>query len=252
MLLLGDETSESPLFPTIIREEPLSARVASHLQHLIIDNKLKQGGRMPAERSLAEQFGVSRTVIREAVRSLVAKGLLEVQAGSGSSVRADPITAAASSMSLLLSLGISMGQFDLTKVMEVRRVLEVEIASLAAARATPDEIALLEDTLEEARHAIDDEERFLAADVAFHCVLAKATHNELFAVLLVSLPEILFEVWRVGWKTPGAASRGLAHHRCILDCVRAADSVGARRAMNEHMAGVLYSATLGSKQSNLG
>lgn len=251
ILLPDDETPDSVLFPTIIRDEPLSARVASHLQRLIIENKLKQGGRMPSERYLAEQFGVSRTVIREAVRSLVAKGLLEVQAGSGTSVRAEPMTSAANSMSLLLSLGIGMGQFDLTKVVEVRRVLEVEIASLAAACATPDEIALLEDTLEEAKQGIHDEERYLSADIAFHAVLAKSTHNELFSVLLGSISEVLLEVRRVGWKTPGVANRGLAQHRRIIDCVRLADSAGARRAMNEHMDEVLHSGALGIKQSNL-
>ena len=143
-----------------------------------------------------------------------------------------------------------MGQLGLTEVIEIRRVLEVEIASLAADRATPDHTALLEDILQEAERGIDDEDQFMRSDIAFHAVLAKATHNELFSVLLGSISEMLFEVRRVGWKTPGTARRGLAHHRRIIDCVRAADSAGARRAMNEHMDEALYSGALGIKQSD--
>jgi len=252
MLLTDDETTDAPIFPTITREEPLAARVANHLQQLIVENKLKHGGRMPSERYLAEQFGVSRTVVREAVRSLVSKGLLEVLAGSGASIRAEPIAAAANSMSLLLTLGISMGQLDLAKVVEIRRVLEVEIASLAADRATPDHTSLMEDILQEAERGIDDEDQFMSSDIAFHALLAKAADNGLFSVILGSISEVLVECRREGWRIPGAANRGLAQHRRIIDCVRAADSVGARRAMNEHMDEALYSGVLGIKQSDLG
>ncbi|CAN5748821.1 transcriptional regulator NanR [soil metagenome] len=240
-----DETSDSLLFPTITREEPLAVRVASHLQSLIIDNKLKPGGRMPSERYLGEQFGVSRTVIREAVRSLVAKGLLEVQAGSGASIRADPMAAVANSMSLLLSIGISMGQLDLSDVIEIRRLLEAESSSLAADRATSEDTALLEDILQEAERGIDDENQFISSDIAFHALLAKATHNGLLPVILGSISEALVEFRREGSASPGAARSGLAQHWRIIDCVRIADSAGARLAMNEHMDDALSSGALG-------
>src|SRR5918998_4310045 len=228
-------TDDSPVFPAIEREASLASRVTAHLERLILDSHLRPGDRLPSERHLAGQFAVSRTVIREAVRSLAARGLLEVRSGSGTVVGALPFDSAAESMGLLLNLGITSGRIDLGKVMEVRRMLEVEIAGLAASHATAEDIASLVAILSEAESGVEDEETFVRTDVNFHAALARATHNELFLVLLASIGDVLVQLRRLGWRTPGAAARALAHHRKVLERVADGDINGAREAMNAHM-----------------
>ena len=225
---------DGSVFPTIQREASLTSRVTVHLEGLIVDSHLRPGDRLPSERHLATQFGVSRTVIREAVRSLAAKGLVDVRSGSGTVVGAQPFDSAAESIGLLLNLGVSSGRLDLDKIMEVRRMLEVEIAGLAARRASPEDIAGLEAILREAESGLD-EDTFVRTDVDFHTTLARATHNELFLVMLGSIGDVLVQIRRLGWRTPSAATRALVHHRTVLDCVMQGNVEGARRAMNAHM-----------------
>jgi GntR family transcriptional repressor for pyruvate dehydrogenase complex len=145
-----------------------------------------------------------------------------------------------------------MGQLDLTKIIEVRRVLEVEIAGLAAMRATEEDTALLVSVLAEAEQGLDDEETFVRTDVAFHAALARATQNELFSVILSSISDILVEIRRVGWHTPGVATRAIAHHRRILECVQSGDASGAQQAMDEHMDEARDTLALGIKRSIAG
>src|SRR4029434_1284654 len=117
------------------REATLANRVTKEIEGLIIDGRIEMGRRLPSERDLADQFGVSRTVVREAVRGLVAKGLLEVRPGSGTIVRSPTCGAVTQSLTLFLLAGQSDLELDYTNVHEIRRVLEIEIAGLAAERA---------------------------------------------------------------------------------------------------------------------
>src|SRR6266550_8265050 len=137
----SDATSDAAaaLFPQVTREPRLSDKVADLMLETILSRKLMAGDRLPSERELGEQFGVSRTVVREAVRSLVAKGLIEVQSGSGLRVAAVGPAAVRESMRLFLRAG----QLDFEKVHEVRAVLEVHIAGVAADRATTADIEQL-------------------------------------------------------------------------------------------------------------
>ena len=95
------------MFNTVEREETLASRVAGQMESLIVQQRLQPGDRLPAERELAHQFGVSRTVVREAVRALAARGLLEVKAGSGTLVRTPSAHTVAQSMALYLRAGRS-------------------------------------------------------------------------------------------------------------------------------------------------
>src|SRR5689334_10607565 len=93
------------LFKLVQREETLASRVTGQLETLIVQRHLQPGDRLPAERDLAQQFGVSRTVVREAVRALVAKSLLEVQPGSGTHIRSPSAQSVSQSMALFLRGG---------------------------------------------------------------------------------------------------------------------------------------------------
>jgi GntR family transcriptional repressor for pyruvate dehydrogenase complex len=120
-------------------------------------------------------------------------------------------------------------------VHEVRRVLEVEIASLAARRATADDIAALEGALDRQRAARYDREAHAVYDVAFHAALAMATHNPLFPVLLNSVSDVLREVRTIGYLAPGSFDNGLMHHERLIAAVKAQDATAARKAMQEHL-----------------
>lgn len=221
------------LFKVMQREEPLSSRVAGELERLILQNHLAIGARLPSERDLADQFGVSRTVVREAVRTLIAKGLLEVKAGSGTVVRQLTSASAVESMSRLLAS--QSARFDYGHVNEVRRVLEVEIAGLAAQRRTADDLQALTNILTQAQQNLGDPETFVHTDIAFHEALARATHNDLFLIILSSIAQTMIDVRHLGLRVPGTPARALDYHGRIYGYVEAGDVAGARQAMDQHM-----------------
>ncbi len=131
---------------------------------------------------------MSRTVVREAVRALAAKQLVDVSVGRGTVVRAPSTAAASEFMKLLLMM--QAGDAGVDKVSEVRHIIESEIAFLAAARRTEADIEDLEAIVDEMRRHVDAPEVYIKSDVEFHAALARATQNELFMIVLDSLVEI--------------------------------------------------------------
>jgi GntR family transcriptional repressor for pyruvate dehydrogenase complex len=224
-------TMNSP-FAAVAREPRLPDKVAGELQRSILSGALKPGDRLPTERELGDQFGVSRTVIREAVRSLVAKGLLEVRAGSGVRVATIDASAVRETMGTYLRLH---GEVDYGNLHEVRSVLEIEVAGRAAERAEEADVDLLRHSCDEMEVALADPERVSVLDVEFHRLLAQATHNGLFVVLLDSIGDILLDIRRATMGIPDRPVRGLEFHRKILDRIAAHDRKGARKAMKAHL-----------------
>ena len=230
-----DVSLQRGLFQTIKRGTTLADRVTCQIEQLIIEGRLQPGDRLPPERELAQQFGVSRTVIREAVRALVAKSLLEVEPGSGTTVCSPTAKSVAQSMSLLLRSGQAETDYD--KIHEVRRILEVEIAGLAAERRTEEDLKMMEEILRQTAEAEiqDDRDSFPECDVAFHAALARATQNDLFPLLLDSMADIMIKVRQLGFEVPDMPMRALKHHCAVFEQVRVSDAQGARQAMHEHL-----------------
>jgi GntR family transcriptional regulator, transcriptional repressor for pyruvate dehydrogenase complex len=220
------------MFRAISREARLSDKVTEAILEMIASNKLKPGDALPPERELGMQFDVSRTVIREAVRTLRAKGLLEVKSGSGVRIVAVDGATVRESMRHFVH-GSSL---DYTKVDEVRRVLEVAAAGLAAERATEEDITRIDETIALLANECHDLEKSVLHDLAFHRGLATATHNELFLVLHDSMGEMLLEVRRRNLSR-GRKERRLVveMHRKIRDAVAAHDAEAAKQAMREHL-----------------
>jgi GntR family transcriptional repressor for pyruvate dehydrogenase complex len=226
----GEQRRPDALFDLVERQPRLSDKVASMMLDTILSRRLRPGDRLPSERELGEQFGVSRTVVREAVRALVAKGVIEVRSGSGLRVAAVDASTVRESMSLFLH-GATL---DYEKVHEVRKMLEVHIAGLAAERATEDDLTKLRNACESMEAVIDDVEEASVRDLEFHRVIARATHNELYLVLMDSTGEALIEVRRENLAA-GSANETLHLHRRILDRIVAHDVEGAREAMTQHL-----------------
>jgi GntR family transcriptional repressor for pyruvate dehydrogenase complex len=219
------------VFDQVRRAPRLSDEVADRLRETILSQQLKPGDRLPSERELGEQFGVSRTVVREAVRTLVAKGLIDARSGSGLLVAAP----AAASVSETVSLFILGSTLDYERVHEVRLMLELEMAARAAERRTEADVGRLTEACERMEAAVDVVDTAALADLEFHREIARAAHNELYLILHDAIGDALLDVRRGNLGVAGARNETLDHHRNILNAIVAADPEAARRAMRAHL-----------------
>jgi GntR family transcriptional repressor for pyruvate dehydrogenase complex len=217
-------------FAPIPRSERLADRVAGALTESIVSGRLEPGAKLPTERELCEQFGVSRPVVREAVRSLIAKGLLDDSPRRGHVVSALGRDAVTESLTLYLR----GRQLDYTKLMEVRAVIEVENAGRAAERATPGDLEALRFAAAALSKGLDAEQAAVA-DVGFHRAIATATGNEFFGILLDSIREVLITAQLPTLAEPKIVAGAIRHHERILGEIAKGDRDGARAAMRKHL-----------------
>ena len=231
------------MFPTLGSKVGLADRVVQEIQTLIIEGQLEPGMKLPPERDLAEQIGVSRTVIREAVRILVTKGLLETKPGIGTIVREVTSDQISESLNLLLKTK----NVSIEHLHQVRSILEVEIAGLAADQATQEEIAILQQIMIEMEQVKNEPTKFVGKDNDFHRGLAQTTHNPLLILLLDSIRDLMQEVRLRVYQHPDIFDNVIPDHYKILEQVSAKNSTGARQAMQEHLdhAQMLQRAMLG-------
>ncbi|NLE44571.1 MAG: FadR family transcriptional regulator [Chloroflexi bacterium] len=209
----------------------LTERVVARIQQLILSGHLVAGDRLPALRDLALSLGVSQTVVREAIRVLEERGLLVVRAGSGTYVSELTSGPASESIRLLLR----QGNVSAAHIAEVRRTLEIEIAGLAAERATARDLEILDAAMQSMQEYIGDPHRYIDADFAFHLALAEATRNPIFPILTNVLLDVFQHSRELIWNVPGAPERGQRHHRAIHSALQGKDPVAARQAMREHL-----------------
>jgi GntR family transcriptional repressor for pyruvate dehydrogenase complex len=228
----------TPEFQTLPRASTLASQIISELEAQILSNRLPPGAKLPPERELARQFGVSRTVVREAVTALCAKSWLEAAVGGGAVVRVPSTGHITQSVGLMLRAGDR--HVPHAQVLEVRRMLEIEIAGFAALRRTAVDLARLETLLAQMSELVGtrDEEQLEALmknDVSFHEALALSAHNPLFPILLEPIAEILLAVRRLGMRLPESHHHALKFHGAILQAVQAGDAEAARDAMRAHL-----------------
>jgi GntR family transcriptional repressor for pyruvate dehydrogenase complex len=227
-----------PQFPTVDylrqvpREDRLADKVADLLTRAVLSGQLVPGDRLPPERVLGERLGVSRTVVREAIRSLAAKGLVEVRSGSGSVIA----RVGAASVTETVQLFIKGAAVDVDDIDEVREMLEVQVAGLAAERATDDDLRALRAALRGMATAVHDHREYAARYAEFHRCLAATTRNALYAVMLDSIGETTMTLRRGMLSLRGESRATLHSHERILECIVARDGEGARREMRLHLA----------------
>jgi len=231
-----DMTNEPalPRFQSVPRNLSLADKVTQQLTEMIVSGDLTPGERLPSERELGNQFDVSRTVIREAVRSLVARGLVKVTSGRGVEVVAANSDDVATSMRLFVRgrSGLDYGQ-----VHEVRTAIEVQVAGLAAARASADDLERLRSLCDKYQESLTSGDTDAASqfDFQFHQELARSAGNDLLVAMLDSISDILMEVRQRAMVRPTVAESGLKAHRWILECIAARDPQAARGAMERHL-----------------
>ncbi|MCR4425111.1 MAG: FadR family transcriptional regulator [Firmicutes bacterium] len=213
----------------------LSQEVADRIQRLIVDQSLEVGTMLPSENSLAQSFGVSRTVIREAFKVLKAKGLVDVQPGKGTVVRSPGRKSVSDTIKLYLTVKQGGKPSHIEALYEIREVLECRIAELAAARRTPEDLCHLRDALERMKEQQEDAQGWTRADLEYHRLLARSTQNDLFLLLLQPIAELLGEVIYRGWTEPSGADQGIAAHEAILRAIEEQSPEEARRLMADHV-----------------
>lgn len=224
---------QSP-FRTIGSKERLVDRVVSELEQLIVTGELEPETRLPAERDLADQLGVSRTVIREASRILVTKGLLEIRPGVGTMVRQITNEQIVEPLNLLLRTRTG-GKVSFDHLHQVRSILEIENAGLAAAYATDEDIARLRQIMAAMEAAQDDPDQLAIHDADFHSALAQMTHNPLLAILVDSIRDLLQEYIALVTRYLDPSQENLPLHSRLLERIEARDVAGARQAMGENL-----------------
>lgn len=230
--------SENEVFANLAlraRSASLVQLVTDQIETMIRERRLVEGDQLPNERELCRQFGVSRTVVREAIAWLSAKDLLDVRGGAGGGIVVRAPTAEHVSDSLSLLLDLEHDPSQQANVREVRRLLEVEIAALAAARRTSADLDRMAAILEAHEQAEDDRERLAQLDLDFHVAIAGATQNDLFVILLNALRGISLSIRRLGYTTPGNPERARHYHRAILEQIKDRSEQGARDAMLAHL-----------------
>jgi GntR family transcriptional repressor for pyruvate dehydrogenase complex len=217
-----------------IQSERLYEQIVSQIEQRIEKGELKVGDQLPSERELAEQFAVSRTAVREAVKALREKGLVEILAGRGTFITNGTTDKIRNSLGLLMKFGTINGDANLV---EVREILEPEIAAIAATRITDEYIVAMQDAVNimEVATASKDSETFVEADLDFHLALAEATQNPIIPALMDSVIDLLREQRKRTGNVSGGLARGQHHHKLILDAVTKRDSQAARQAMYNHL-----------------
>jgi GntR family transcriptional repressor for pyruvate dehydrogenase complex len=208
-------------------------QVAEQLLGQIGARRLKPGDVLPPERELTESFGVGRSSIREALRMLESQGVISAVSG-GSFVVAEAGNPLNSSLRLMFTLDERTGIHD---VFELRRILEVEAAALAAARHAPrdlDEMAL---AIEEMAASLADSggERFIEADLRFHLAVAEATGNRLVLHSMQAVRDLVRRALMTVFMIPQSPESAVVEHRAIRAAIASGEPSRARQEMSNHL-----------------
>ena len=224
---LQSYTSDTP--PAQVRR--VHDILVERFRSLIRGGVLKSGERLPSERLLAEQLQVSRSSVREAIRSLELQGLVVSKRGSGTFIETDNLESIVS----LIASTLSGGTETLKDIFEMRHLLEPQIAAVAARRANHQEVQDLKAILADQERQIREGGSGVDADTAFHFALASASHNTALIKVVSAVEDILRQSRDQSMQVPGRANRSLESHRRILHMVQSGDGDGARIAMEHHL-----------------
>ncbi len=205
----------------------------------IMSGEYASGQRLPTEAQLQERWGVSRSVVREAMKVLASQGLVRIEQGRGTFVSDSDTTSLSTQLSLALrrprGAAFLPAAEEWATLLDVRRVLEVAVAERAALGAGAAEIAAMQAAIDEMRERPAQPAGYVDADLAFHRALAAATGNPLWSALLDSLNDLLRRYREASFRGRESALRAVRQHQKILDAVKNQDASGAAAAMRQHL-----------------
>lgn len=209
----------------------LHKEIAEIISEQIISGKYPANTFLPPEPVLCKQMGVSRTVVREAIKHLESGGFVHISRGIGTKV----LEARQESISRPLKIFLRRKSNSLQDLLELRKILEVAIAALAAERRTPENLRLMERAIQVMSERPDQPAGYVDADLDFHVEIARATQNPTFSIILDPLRDLLRESRAASFSGPRMAETRMRQHKKILETIRKRDVAGARQAMSQHL-----------------
>ncbi len=227
---------QAPLLRTI-EHTRVSQEAVDQIVGLIESRQLQPGDRLPGERRLVESLGVSRTSVREALRSLEGMGLIEVRAGKGAYVK-HPISEFVEST---LPHPLLLDRHTLKKLFELREIIETGAAAIAALQATEEDLQIVRQAVEsmEASFAEDNLDGMVEADIQLHRAILVATGNDILVKVMDNIADLLKEMRRTSLSVTEGVRQTIAGHRAILDALERREAELARKAMQTHLQSVV-------------
>ncbi len=214
-----------------VRKTKLYEEVARQIERLILEGGLKPGDKLPPERELAETFEVSRGSVRDAIRTLELMGLVEPRQGEGTVVRD---LSAESLLNPLATMLVRKREL-VGELLDVRKMIEPPLAARAAAHASPEDVAYLEDILRRQKEKVRRGELAIEEDSEFHYTIARAAKNTVVLKVLDVLMDLLRESRERSLQVDGRLQRSFAGHQRIFSAIKRRDAAAAEGAMHRHL-----------------
>jgi GntR family transcriptional regulator, transcriptional repressor for pyruvate dehydrogenase complex len=222
--------SPARVFP-VLQKSSVSLQAAEAIKSLIVAGELGSGDALPPERDLAVMLGISRPSVREAIRVLTAMNVVEPRHGGGTYVTSLDPWLLARPINFLLQIEPS----SFLDLFEVRQVLEVAAARLAATRITDDMVSALGELADAAAAALRQPARYSELDFELHSKVVEATGNPIYLSLYESISDLLLEARRRTARVPAARDQDHDEHLAIVAALRAGDADAAAEAMHDHL-----------------
>jgi len=213
------------------KRQPLTIMVQNQLQDMLMKGELIVGEYLPSENTLCQQFGVSRTTIRDAISALVEKGFLERRQGKGVLIIDESDSVAVDSIRILML----RNKYSINELLETRKVIEGSIAYLAAQRATPEQIKIMENCIKAMVNKGQNIDKYSIYDSEFHTELALAAQNRLLLAVVTAIKPLLVHLIKSVVKSGGQMERNMRFHTRILDAIKAGNPEEAEKRMYEHL-----------------
>lgn len=225
-LTRGAKANLRPVTHTKLHEQ-----IVAQILDLIKSGNLQHGDRLPPERELSTIFGVSRHSVREAMRRLEQQGILKSRAGSGTFVILDE----SCSLSEFLAVAVHGEKSKISEIFQFRRMIEPQIARLAARNAEPSDMLHMEQIVLDQMRSLEDPMLSGTLDQAFHIALARATGNSVLFHIVQRIADVLSFIRDEGSQTAQRQELSLEGHQALLSAIREGDPEKAQKAMENHL-----------------
>ncbi|MBF4160769.1 FadR/GntR family transcriptional regulator [Nocardioides acrostichi] len=210
----------------------VSQEVIKALTESFFSGDLMPGHRLPSERQLSEELGVSRSAVRDAIQSLGLLGILDIRQGDGTYLRG---TTGSEFLPTVIEWGLFLGEQRLMDLVEARQQLEIVMAGFAASRHTEEELATIKKALDAMSEAAISSEDFVERDIEFHFAIADAASNSALRDVLSSITGLLRAWMARSIRAAGETRSSYLEHAEIFEAIASGDSRGARAAMRRHL-----------------
>ncbi|MTI83819.1 MAG: FadR family transcriptional regulator [Firmicutes bacterium] len=223
-----------------IKTKKIYQEIIEQIKAMISDGTLCPGDRLMSERELAERMQVGRSAVREAFRVMEAMGIIKIRPGEGTFIAEN----AAESLVKSFSSVLLAGGDDITarELMELRKILEVESAAMAARRCSPEQLEAIDHALQQMQHDLEEGNLGEEADMKFHFAIAEAARNSILLKLMNTISDTMGRVLAAArhelYRDPAKPTLLLREHHDIFAAIKNADPNAARQSMLKHLAGV--------------